>query len=128
MARAFGPVAARIRPIGRKLLVASIGVATLSYVGVHCGGSETTGASQDASPDLQTSGNLAPPPDAHYDVGSSSSGADGPSGSDGAPGKDATSADGSGADAIGFDALDDFPVANLVALPEAGSDGHGTKD
>jgi hypothetical protein len=122
-------MAARIRPIGRKLLVASIGVATLSYVGVQCGGSETTGASKDAGADLQTSGNLAPPPDASYDVTSSSSGADGPSGSDAgdATASDATAGDASGKDAFstdatGFDAIDDFPVANLVAFPEAGND------
>jgi|SRR5579859_2772082 len=130
-------MAARVRPIGRKLLVATIGVATLSYVGVQCGGSETTGAAQDAGPDLQTTGNLAPPADAPFDVSSSSSGADGASGSDGAPGidatadgsgKDATGTDASGADAAGFDAIDDFPVANLVAFPEAGSDAHGKKD
>jgi len=118
-------MAARKRPIGRKLLIASLGVATLSYVGVQCGGSETTGTTKDASSDLQTSGNLAPPPDAHYDV-TSSSGADGPS-ADGPTGTDATAGDGSGKDATGndangFDAIDDFPVANLVAFPEAGSD------
>jgi hypothetical protein len=138
----------RLRPIGRKLLVASIGVGTLSYVGVQCGGSETTGPSADASPDLQTTGNLAPPVDARASSsgasssggsssgasssgassgGSSSGGADGATGSD-ATSKDAPSTDGSGKDATGkdartFDAIDDFPVANLVAFPpEGGSD------
>jgi hypothetical protein len=74
---------------GRKLLIASIGVATLNYVGIQCGGSASPG-----------SGNLVPPPD-----GSSSSSSSG--GSSG------------GADAHTHDAIDDFPVANLVALPDA---------
>jgi hypothetical protein len=66
--------------VGRKILIASIGVATLNYAGISCGGSET-------------SGNLAPPP------------------ADGA-------ADHAVADAThGHDAIEDFPVANLVAMP-----------
>jgi hypothetical protein len=67
--------------VGRKVLIASIGVATLNYAGISCGGAET-------------SGNLAPPP------------------ADGA-------ADQGVADAThGHDAVDDFPVANLVAMPD----------
>lgn len=51
--------------LGRKLLVASLGVATVSYVA--CSGQvDATDAGADAAPDrLVTSGNLvAPPPDA----------------------------------------------------------------
>jgi hypothetical protein len=66
--------------VGRKILIASIGVATLNYAGISCGGGETAG-------------NLAPPPN------------------DGA-------ADRAVADSPhGHDAVDDFPVANLVAPP-----------
>jgi hypothetical protein len=65
---------------GRKLLVASIGVATLNYVGVQCGGTTTTSANQDAGGDAVSDspiGNLA-----------------------------------------ARDVVEDFPVANLVALPD----------
>jgi hypothetical protein len=87
--------------VGRKLLIASIGVATLNYVGVHCGGSTQP---------QQPVGNLAPPGDA-----SSSSGAVHDGGS-----KDAIE-DFPVANLVAFpDAVDDFPVANLVAAPEAG--------
>ena len=66
--------------VGRKILIASIGVATLNYAGISCGGGET-------------SGNLVAPP------------------ADGA-------ADQAVADSPhGHDAVDDFPVANLVAPP-----------
>lgn len=57
------------KPVGRKLLVAAIGVATVSYV-VACGGKtddDTQGTKadsgvNDAGPDV-SSGNLVPPPD-----------------------------------------------------------------
>jgi hypothetical protein len=87
-------------PHGRKLLVASIGVATLNYVGVNCGSSGTAG-------------NLAPPPhdasheaagDAQVDAGNEAAG-------------DVTSeaATGdAGAGGAGSDAVDDYPVANLA--------------
>ncbi len=61
------------KPVGRKLLVAAIGVATVSYV-VACGGKtddaeqgtkDDSGVKADAGPDV-SSGNLVPPPD---DVG-----------------------------------------------------------
>ena len=62
---------------GRKLLVASLGVAAVSYVA--CGGDNTSGnlvaqpydASSDVAKDAvdeQVSGNLAPPPDASFDA------------------------------------------------------------
>jgi hypothetical protein len=61
----------RFRP-GRKLLVASLGVAAISYVA--CGTTATSGnlapppdAAADAVDD-QISGNLAPPPDAGSDA------------------------------------------------------------
>jgi hypothetical protein len=81
----------------RKLLVASIGVATMTYVATTsfvsaCGGSTTPGPSdsgkqQDAVEDFPVA-NLAVIPDAH-----------GPN------------------DAMQFD---DFPVANLAVMPDAG--------
>jgi hypothetical protein len=77
----------RSRP-GRKILIASIGVATLNYVGVACGGSESGGAKDAGSDQLQTTGNLAPPPPV-----------------------DATT------DQTGLDVIEEFPVANLVAIP-----------
>jgi hypothetical protein len=91
---------------GRKLLIASIGVATLNYVGVSCGGNET-------------SGNLAPPPptDASRDVAAH----DGPSDSqtiDDFPVANLAAMP----DVSPADVLDDFPVANLVAMPDAGSE------
>jgi hypothetical protein len=58
------------RVIGKKLLVASIGVATISYVACSTG-STTTDAGADAAADGPvTSGNLMPPPpvDASEDV------------------------------------------------------------
>jgi hypothetical protein len=95
------------RPIGRKLLVASIGVATFNYVGVSCGNSSTTGNPQgDASYNDIAVGNLAAPLDAA---------------------KDATHHDAIDDFPVANlvaqpDAIDDLPVANLVAVPEAGSD------
>lgn len=64
---------AKKRVIGRKLLVASVGVAAISYVA--CTTTQTSGnlmapevdasAEEDAQPDaLVTSGNLMPPPEA----------------------------------------------------------------
>jgi hypothetical protein len=87
-----------IRPRkGRKLLVASLGVATMTYVGVQCGGSTTTdkgtkadakteAASNDALDDFPVA-NLVAPPDVNV-----------------------------------ADVLDDFPVANLAPPPDAGMD------
>ena len=50
----------------RKLLVASIGVATINYVATACGGTTTASTFKDGGPDVvepPTSGNLpAPPP------------------------------------------------------------------
>jgi hypothetical protein len=71
----------RLPSNARKLLVASVGVASVSYV-VACG-SESSGnlvgppepdASADVQADHPTSGNLAPPPDAgpHLDAGQDS--------------------------------------------------------
>lgn len=80
---------------GRKLLVASLGVATMTYVGVQCGGTTTSNedkadakieAAADALDDFPVA-NLVGPPD--VDVA---------------------------------DALDDFPVANLAPPPDAGMD------
>lgn len=91
---------------GRKLLVASIGVATLNYVGVHCGGTTTTGGD-------------------HSDGGGV---VDGPVGNLAAP--DVVE-DFPVANLVAFpdavaDVVDDFPVANLVAFPDAGSDTGGS--
>jgi hypothetical protein len=84
------------RPFGRKLLVASIGVATLNYVGVNCGGATTTGPGNgDGGPVADSPiGNLV--------------------------GRDAPE-DFPVANLVAFpDAIDDLPVANLVAFPDAG--------
>lgn len=84
---------------GRKLLVASLGVATMTYVGVQCGGSTSNGggektdakseATADAVDDFPVANLVAPPYDAKDDVA---------------------------------DAQDDFPVANLVPPPDSGMD------
>jgi hypothetical protein len=109
----------RDRP-GRKVLIASIGVATLNYVAVSCGGNTSLGSSFDSGGSTDTGtlldtgidqfqvvGNFAPPP----------------------PPSDAT------ADAIDDfavdnllasppDAIDEFPVANLVVPPmDSGKEG-----
>lgn len=92
----------RFRP-GRKLLVASLGVAAISYVA--CGTTETSGnlapppdaAAKDVSADAideQVSGNLAPPPDAGPETSVSDAGDAGTKGDggiivvDGGPVKD----------------------------------------
>jgi hypothetical protein len=93
---------------GRKLLVASIGVATLNYVGVNCGSSAS-------------SGNLAPPP---YDAGAEATGdaqveaateASGDVTNEAAAdaATDAATGDAGAGDAS-RDAIDDLPVANLA--------------
>jgi hypothetical protein len=94
------------RRVGRKLLVASIGVATMTYVGVNCGGSTTNDGtdqadatpdtSADAVDDFPVANLVAPPLD-----GANDAQADAP--------EDAPA-----------DAIDDFPVANLVPPPDAG--------
>jgi hypothetical protein len=109
---------------GRKLLVASIGVATLNYVGLQCGGSTTTSNETEAGSDAVSEfpvGNLAPAPH------------DAPSGADAVSGHaDARDAidDFPVANLVAFppDAIDDFPVANLVAFPEAGAHDTGGHD
>jgi hypothetical protein len=84
----------RARP-GRKILIASIGVATLNYVALSCGGKTTgssfnvdsgdsTGTADTGSDQFLSVGNFVAPQ----------------------PPSDATT-----------DAIDDFPVANLVAIP-----------
>jgi hypothetical protein len=86
---------------GRKLLVASIGVATLNYVGVHCGG--TTSSTQDAGADAVSDspvGNLAAR-DVVEDFPVANL-------------------------AVLPDVVEELPVANLVALPDAG--GHDAKE
>jgi hypothetical protein len=91
---------------GRKLLVASIGVATLNYVGVHCGGTTTTSPSADGGPVADSPvGNLAA-----RDTGSQDAIEDFPV-----------------ANLVAFpDAVEELPVANLVAFPDAG--GHDAKE
>ena len=85
------------QPLGRKLLIASIGVATLNYAGVHCGGS-TTGP---GNPDAASSSGVA------HDGAASDAVEDFPV-----------------ANLAQFpDVIDDFPVANLVAFPDAGGKG-----
>jgi hypothetical protein len=91
----------RRRP-GRKILVATIGVATLNYVAVSCGGSSSTGSGTDAAmgdtgsdhiDEVPVANLVAIPPDAIEEF----------------PVANLV--------AIPPDALDDFPVANLVAPP-----------
>jgi hypothetical protein len=82
---------------GRKLLIASIGVATMSYVATSCG--TTTGPADgraDVMNDIPVANLVAPPVDVQ--------------GQDGQP-----------QDVQHHDTRDDFPVANLVAPPV---DGH----
>lgn len=84
----------------RKLLVASIGVATLNYVGVNCGSSSG-------------SGNLAPPP---YDASAEAAGdaeVDAATDAAGDAPSDAATGD-AGAEDATRDAIDDLPVANLA--------------
>jgi hypothetical protein len=82
-------MAVRPRP-GRKILIASIGVATLNYVAVACSSSSGSGSGTDAGSDqMLTTGNLVGPPPV-----------------------DATT------DRPGVDVIEEFPVANLVAFPE----------
>jgi hypothetical protein len=118
----IGFMAVRHRP-GRKILIASIGVATLNYVAVACSSSSGSGGSTDAASDqLQTTGNLAPPltssgggVTATSSGGGSSSGGSASSGG----GTDATTRD--VIEEIQF--IEEFPVANLVAIPfDAGKD------
>ena len=81
--------------VARKLLVASVGVATMAYVGASCGGTTegpsggADAATADHVDDFPVANLVAPPTDAHDDTSAA-------------------------------DALDDFPVANLVAPPDAG--------
>jgi hypothetical protein len=97
------------------LLVASIGVATLNYVGVNCGGSSTTGnPPSDASSDLIAVGNLAAPVDAASDT--TKDGAQQHDVIEDFPVANLVAAD------VAGDVIDDFPVANLVAQPDAGQD------
>jgi hypothetical protein len=98
------------RRTGRKILIASIGVATLNYVGVSCGGDITIPGRGivfgnlvpppvgDAAADQQT-GDVAPPPE----TGGHDAIEDGPVANL----------------AVRPDAIDDVPVANLVAPPDA---------
>jgi hypothetical protein len=73
----------------RKLLVASLGVATMTYVGVQCGGS---------TDDSSDGGVVQPGADAKKD-------------------------------GVSADAVDDFPVANLVAPPvDAANDKEDVAD
>jgi hypothetical protein len=92
---------ARRRP-GRKILIASIGVATLNYVAVSCGGSSSTGSGGDAAmgdtgsdrvDDVPVANLVAIPPDAidEFPVANLV--------------------------AVPPDVIEDFPVANLVAIP-----------
>jgi hypothetical protein len=74
--------------VGRKILIASIGVATLNYAGVSCGGSEVA------------------PPGPGVDSGADQA-------ADQAA-ADQAAADST----RGPDVIDDFPVANLVATPD----------
>jgi hypothetical protein len=89
--------------VGRKILIASIGVATLNYAGISCGGGETTG-------------NLVGPPPPN-DGAADQAVADSSHGTDAVEDRPVANL------AVIPDVLDDFPVANLVAMPpDAGSD------
>jgi len=88
----------RPRLVGRKLLIASIGVATLNYAGVQCGGSTSTGP---GNADASSSSGVA------HDGAANDAVEDFPV-----------------ANLAQFpDVFDDFPVANLVAFPDAGGKG-----
>lgn len=87
---------------GRKLLVASIGVATMAYVGANCGGSENVVANL-----------LAPPVDASKDTANPVKDA-APDLVDDFPVANLVAPP---VDARAIDVVEDFPVANLVAPP-----------
>jgi hypothetical protein len=79
--------------VARKLLIASIGVATMSYVATACSSSSSTGPAADAGKgdvvDDFPVANLAQFPDSQM------------------------------RDTSAPDVMDDFPVANLVVMPDA---------
>jgi hypothetical protein len=98
-------MSARRRP-GRKILIASIGVATLNYVAVSCGGTSSTGSGMDAATrdtssidDVPVANLVAVPHDAIDDF----------------PVANLV--------AVPPDVIDDFPVANLVAIPPDAGEG-----
>jgi len=110
----------------RKILVASMGVATMTYV-IACGSStseSSDGGNEGASTfDDGPVANLVARPDTgipHDGSGDTSS--DAGSGDTGAPdgGKDVTVSDTA--------SMDDFPVANLVAFPDVGISDVATVD
>jgi hypothetical protein len=126
---------------GRKLLVASIGVATLNYVGLQCGGTTTESSDGGGVTDAPI-GNLVARdvggPDLNVpDTNAADTNLPDANGPDTKP-ADANASDRSVRDVVedfpvanlvAFppDAIDDFPVANLVALPPD-SGGHDAKE
>jgi hypothetical protein len=116
-------MAARPRP-GRKILIASIGVATLNYVGVSCGSTER-GSAFDAGPGAETSVDTAI--DQFEVVGNFVA----PAPNDATSDATADVVDDATSDVVDdivvfpADAIDDLPVANLVALPPMDSGPEG---
>jgi hypothetical protein len=98
---------------GRKILVASLGVATMHYV-ISCGSSTTTSEGDgggDGSALDSPVGNLGPTPDAHTNDTI-----------DETPVANLVAADVSH-DTNSTDTIDETPVANLVVAPDSG-DAH----
>jgi hypothetical protein len=103
----------------RKLLVASVGVATVTYVALtsSCGSNPTVAnlvvPPADASEDFPVANLVAPPADGSDQFRDATNGADATNG-------DATTD--AKRDAVSdHSVIDDFPVANLVAPPFDGS-------